>query len=104
MDLVALDGFQETSPELRPYLRLWASVMRIGITDFCTARANGDEVAEEVQWFWSDALHAGSFLWLCELFGFDPSKARTQVLARWREYVDGKQIFNTRGRKKQYVR
>ena len=77
-----------SSPEMIPYLRLWASVMRLGIQDYCTARARKEPAGDyRVFWFESDDYATGSFTWLCELFGLDPDKARTQVLLNWRKNV-----------------
>lgn len=82
-----IEGVQHQPHELRPYLRLWAAVFHRGIVDFCTCRALGRR-DERFRWFHSDEVHAGSFVWLCQLFGFDQEKARSAVLAKWRAQVD----------------
>jgi hypothetical protein len=35
----------------------------------------------ERRWFMSTLVRPGSFLWICELFDFDPDAIRTRVLA-----------------------
>lgn len=76
-------------PALKPYMRLWAAVMRMGISDFCTARTRkGVERTSIHFWFWSDEIRTGSFCWICELFDIDPKRARSRVMSNWRAYVD----------------
>lgn len=75
--------------DVRPYLRLWIEVMRLGVQDFCYARARGSSYNHpHIQWFWSDSQEPGSYLWLCHLLDLDPAKSRSQVMRRWRKLVD----------------
>lgn len=72
----------------RNILRLWAYVFVQGIRDYTEARRRGftSEGSSEVYWFESDIdEHPGSFLWLCELFDLDPTRARSAVLMNMRK-------------------
>ena len=96
--LLTIEGVESCSAEMKPYLRLWASVMRLGVSDYCTARANKAPTGDHrVVWFESNDYHQGSFTWLCDLFGLDYDKARSQVLMRWREHVDRRQVYKSKG-------
>ncbi len=85
--------------DVQPFLKLWGEVMRLGVADFCTARASRSqgEGHPATIWFWSDDVHTGSFVWLCHLFDLDPTHARSQVLKQWRAFVDRSQVFNRKG-------
>ena len=97
--IFTLDTVAQQNDSIRPYLRLWAEVMRCGVTDFCTARARGSSANHPAtKWLWSDEVHTGSFVWLCHLFDLDPASARSQVLKKWRQHVEKRMAFNTRGK------
>jgi len=94
---LTIEDVESCSPLIKPYLRLWASVMRLGISDYCTARAAKRPAGDPaVVWFNSDEHFPGSFTWLCEMFSISPERARSQVLLQWRDHVDRRQIYNSR--------
>lgn len=73
----------EPNSEATPLIRLWASVMHRGLRDFAAAMAaKSPETTPIIVWFWSDRNQAGSFVWLCELFGWCPDQARNRALSR----------------------
>lgn len=66
-----------------PYRRLWAAVFRQGIADYRSAVSSGARAADgRVAWVYSNARHPGSFVWLCEVFGFSPEHARSTITRR----------------------
>ena len=96
---ISLDSVTQHDAAVRPYLRLWAEVMRGGVQDFCTARALArPNIDPRINWMWSNDVFPGSFIWLCDLFDLEPEKARSQVLLQWRVHVDKRQVHNTRGK------
>ena len=64
-------------------IKLWASVFRVGLTDSARDFFNG-----RTNWWFDEANHSnypGSFLWLCDLFGYDPDIARAKARMKFRE-------------------
>lgn len=64
--------------EIRPYLKLWASVFLQAIDDAWCKDALIRDPARE--WISSDDNHVNSFLSLCELFDLDPGITRQKIL------------------------
>lgn len=64
-------------------LNLWASVFRQGILD--TVDSWG--IDHDEHWFDSDEIYPGSWVWLCELFGYAPDKARDIVRIKAKEIL-----------------
>lgn len=94
MNSILLDEVVPHDSEVRPYLRLWAEVMRQGVGDFCTARGRRENNNNpHAEWLYSNATGVGTFVWLCDLFEFDPDKARSQVLKNWRAHVDKREVL-----------
>ena len=67
--------------QTRACLRIWASVMSVGIADTVRAWKAG----ERFPWFESDVHYPGSFVWLCELFDMDPAQVRSTTRMKARE-------------------
>jgi hypothetical protein len=75
----------------RPELKLWAAVLAQAVTDFLrpngvkydrTARRRSDRLIEEArEWISSESRQVGSFIWTCELLGFEPSAVRERLSA-----------------------
>jgi hypothetical protein len=96
-DAISLESVAGAPAEAVPYLRLWAEVMRLGVVDFCNARAvRSDNKHPHIQWLWSEQRDPGNFLWLCDLFHLDPENARSQVLIQWRKLVDKREMKRER--------
>ena len=92
------------SEEQERLTKLWASVFVQGIRDYAAARKNEDDRGT-IYWFERDErVEPGSFLWLCELFGYEPSYVRSHVLMNMRkiirdaEYQDAKELRRDSGR------
>ncbi len=78
----------------QPYLNLWFAVLNLGVIEASgqvTIR-NGKVVSKieivdikpvehrrAVRWLLSDTRRVGSFIWICELFEFDPNLVRFRV-------------------------
>jgi hypothetical protein len=58
--------------------RLWASVFRLGVEDAIVDKFSGR--------YWLDNTdhRPGSFSWLCELFGHNPTYIRIKVKAQYK--------------------
>lgn len=79
-----------TPPATRRLLALWASVFHRGILDAAIqlrdyTRWNENErngarpATDALDWMADTRKSPGSFLWLCDLFGYDPDQARSNI-------------------------
>ena len=73
--------------------RLWAAVLDQAIKDTLDDKGapKGHEsiIAESARaWFSSKSQEQGSFLWICDVLGFDPAAVRDYV-----DYMGGDQTF-----------
>lgn len=84
-----------------PCRRLWAAVFRVGLQDAAAGQralnrlrvskptatindvSNHDQ-RQALRWIHSDEDEVGSFVWLCELFAYQPQAARD----RWRMKIN----------------
>lgn len=84
MSARALWQFRHGEDDQRPYKHLWANVLWQAVLDTvrfaratrptpCAIRADAQE------WFASDEVYVGSFVWVCELMRLDPGCVRVKV-------------------------
>lgn len=71
---------EQTYIEVYTCKQLWADVFRLGIVDTNRQKklvergSNTD--TEAIDWFYSEAVYPGSFVWLCYLFNLLPDRVR----------------------------
>lgn len=71
---------EKTYCEVYTCKQLWADVFRLGIVDTNRQKklvergSNTD--TDAIEWFESDVVYPGSFVWLCYLFGLLPDRVR----------------------------
>lgn len=92
-----VDAFLDSTPftGADPYLKLWASAFVRAIRDYAEARASGKDSAPIVVWLESRLDEPGSFIWMCDLFDYDPDRWRDKVRSSWSRLLESGQ-----GRKK----
>ena len=59
--------------------RLWNAVLNQAIKDVVDPRTRYKDRKESLEWFQSERQGVGSFLWVCNITGFNPSRVRTQL-------------------------
>lgn len=72
-----------------PECVLWLKVLHLGVYDAShylkkSNRLTSEDICEiylphvrqAVRWLLSDSVHPGSFLWICEVAGYDPEHIR----------------------------
>lgn len=79
-------------------LRLWASVLELAIKDLFEPVREIDQV-EALQWIMGNRTDVGSFLFICDLFKFDPSAARAALLKKLHAEKPGKPKEDTCAKK-----
>lgn len=101
LDLTEL--FHAPYPDnVRPYIRLWSSVLYQGLKDaakyMARAGARGtvsrrrvsgvtSEQASAFDWMWSDNQKPPSFAWICGVLDVEPETVRKYFYANWRNLV-----------------
>lgn len=92
-----MDGL---TTENRPYIRLAAAALTQGIFDYCCVLRDGwtplrrDEIDCDatMRWFKSDDQSPRSFVWLCEILGYDPKFVRSKVSANPAEVLSKRKM------------
>lgn len=76
------------------YRDLWAAMLSLATNDIrLHARRHeidlsrpeeikGADAASAAEWIMSDSLRLGGFLWVCDVLGLNPVRARSKVLER----------------------
>lgn len=86
-------GRCEVDITVKPFLEMWSAVFRLGIIDAAHEWALDKPHKPAVHWVFSGDKHVGSFVWICDLFGTDPEKARSRLLMKRREiYLKNKGV------------
>lgn len=80
--IVEEDGSSPSSGKTGPYLHVWSAAWKQAVDDFHKDWHNDLAHSEPISWFYSDERYPGSFVWLCELFGYDPDTSRHRILKR----------------------
>lgn len=75
---------QSPDPQTRACLNLWAAVFQSAVQDSVLhfKRTKRFDV-----WLHSDDRYPGSFMWLCDLFGFDADRMRNRIRANATRFV-----------------
>lgn len=65
-----------------PETRLWAAVLKLGIEDYCnTSLLPKHEEREVYRWVHDrERYGVGTFVWVCEMTGYEPSHVRKYVI------------------------
>ena len=72
-----------------PEMRLWARMVRIAVYDL----SDPERRAAALDWFWSDRVGVGSFLFVADVLGFEAGYLRRLVKQRVRGGAcSGKQL------------
>ena len=59
--------------------RLWHAVLDRAIRDMVDPRTRFRDREEALEWFESERQEVGSFLWVCNILGFNPGTVRTRL-------------------------
>jgi hypothetical protein len=59
--------------------RLWHAVLDRAIRDLVDPRTKFKDREEAREWFQSERQEVGSFLWVCNILGFNPGTVRTRL-------------------------
>jgi hypothetical protein len=60
-------------------IRLWHAVLDRAIRDMVDPRTKFKDREEARQWFQSERQEVGSFLWVCNILGFNPGTVRSRL-------------------------
>lgn len=86
-------------------MALWAEVLRVGLVDaaraFPSYLSNPHMHYEPLDWLYSDELSTGSFVWICNLFGLDPSAVRSAARMKFRELGRTKDVPSERSERRE---
>ena len=83
-DLIADVGGANMDHATRACLRMWSAVFLHGLSD---SAAHFFSTGQDDWWIdrRNNAQHPGSVMWLCDLFGIDPDRARSTARANYRK-------------------
>lgn len=109
LSLDDVEFWAEVPDDVLPEIRLWADVMYVGLYDAacylgCSLGkvkpvSGDDRKARSQAWWWifdDGRTDAGSFIWCCRLFDFDPEQTRNRLMNRWEDIVKGQLKFSNK--------